>query len=220
MTHYQINCRHNRSFEFTPSSTAFLAIDMQRDFLMDKDGRLNDMARIVPSFSRLTGIMRGLGCTIVHTRESYAEDLSDVTPHKASQGYVGRPGPFGRYLIRGQPGCDFVDELKPGPAEPVIDQPGFGKMHGSGLHELLETKGITHLVLAGVTTQCCVHSTLREAVDAGYWCLTVADCCASPEQSWHDTALDLIASENHLFGSICNFQDLATACRQDSASRD
>ncbi len=216
MTHYQVNCRHNRSFEFAPSSTAFLAIDMQRDFLTDKDGRPNKMARIIPAFSRLTETLRGLGCTIVHTRESYAEDMSDVTPHKASQGYVGRPGPFGKYLIRGQHGCDFVDDLKPGPAEPVIDQPGFGKMHGSGLREILDAKGITHLILAGVTTQCCVHSTLREAVDDGYWCLTVADCCASPQQNWHDAALDLIASESHLFGSICDLKDLATASRPDS----
>jgi len=216
MTHYQVNCRHNRSFEFAPSSTAFLATDMQRDFLTDKDGRPNKMARIIPAFSRLTETLRGLGCTIVHTRESYAEDMSDVTPHKATQGYVGRPGPFGKYLIRGQHGCDFVDDLKPGPAEPVIDQPGFGKMHGSGLREILDAKGITHLILAGVTTQCCVHSTLREAVDDGYWCLTVADCCASPQQNWHDAALDLIASESHLFGSICDLKDLATASRPDS----
>jgi nicotinamidase-related amidase len=215
MTRYQVNCRHNRSFEFAPCSTAFLAIDMQRDFLTDKDGRPNEMARIIPTFSWLTETMRSLGCTIVHTRESYAEDMSDVTPHKASQGYVGRPGPFGKYLIRGQHGCDFVDDLRPGPAERVIDQPGFGKMHGSGLREILDAKGITHLILAGVTTQCCVHSTLREAVDDGYWCLTVADCCASPRQNWHHAALDLIASENHLFGSICNLQDLATACSPD-----
>lgn len=216
MTHYQVNCRHNRSFEFEPASTAFLAIDMQRDFLTDKDGRPNEMARIITAFSRLTETLRGLGCTIVHTRESYAEDMSDVTPHKASQGYVGRPGPLGKYLIRGQHGCDFVDELNPGPAEPVIDHPGFGKMHGSGLREILDAKGITHLVLAGVTTQCCVHSTLREAVDGGYWCLTVADCCASPQQNWHDAALELIASESHLFGSICDLKDLVTACRPDS----
>lgn len=220
MTHHQVNCRHNRTFEFDPASTAFLAIDMQRDFLTDKEGQPNEMARIVPSFSQLTEIMRGLGCTIIHTRESYAENLSDVTLQKASQGYVGRPGPFGKYLIRGQQGCDFVDELRPEPEEPVIDQPGFGKLHGSGLREILEAKGITHLVLAGVTTQCCVHSTLREAVDAGYWCLTVADCCASPKQSWHDSALDLIASENHLFGSICELQDLATACEPHSLSGD
>lgn len=214
MTHYQIDCRHNRRFEFDPASTAFLAIDMQRDFLIDKQGQPNEMARIVPAFSQLTDLMREWGCTIVHTRESYAEDLSDVSPHKASQGYVGRPGPFGRYLIRGQQGCDFVDDLKPGPDETVIDQPGFGKVHGSGLREILGAKGITHLIMAGVTTQCCVHSTLREAVDAGYWCLTVADCCASPQQNWHDAALDLIASENHLFGSVCDLQDLTTAGRR------
>ena len=217
MKHYKVNCWHDRSFGFEPASTAFLAIDMQRDFLMDKDGRPNEMARIIPGFSRLTDIMRGWGCTIIHTRESYAEDLCDVTPHKASQDYVGRPGPFGKYLIRGHPGCDFVDDLKPQSAEPVIDQPGFGKMHGSGLREMLRANSIIHLILAGVTTQCCVHSTLREAVDDGYWCLTVADCCASPQQDWHDAALELIASENHLFGSICNLQDLESCMPQKQA---
>lgn len=210
MTQAKIDCWHDRSFEIEPASTAFLAIDMQRDFLLDKDGQPNAMARIIPDFARLTATMRNRGCKIIHTRESYAEDLSDVTAHKASQGYVGRPGPFGKYLIRGQKGCDFVEELRPAPDEQVIDQPGFGKLHGSGLHEILQENGITHLVIAGVTTQCCVHSTLREAVDAGYWCLTVADCCASPQQHWHEAALELIASESHLFGSICNLQDIET----------
>lgn len=208
MTSHTINCWHGRTFEMDPSATAFLAIDMQRDFLMDEHGQPNDMARIIPDFAKLTALMRDCGCTIIHTRESYASDFSDVTAHKASQGYVGRPGPFGRYLVRGQQGCDFVDQLKPQPAEAIIDQPGFGKLHGSGLQDLLQANGISHLVMAGVTTQCCVHSTLREAVDAGYWCLTVADCCASPRQAWHDAALGLIASECHLFGSICNLEDL------------
>lgn len=214
MTRFTIDCWHGRSFELVPDSTAFLAIDMQRDFLNDKDGQPNEMASIVPKFGRLTSLMRSCGCKIIHTRESYAEDLSDVTAHKASQGYVGRPGPFGRYLIRGQYGCDFVDELKPQADEVVIDQPGFGKLHDSGLAELLRKSGITHLLLAGVTTQCCVNSTLREAVDAGYWCLTIADCCASPRQEWHDAALDLIASENHLFGSICNLEDLVSCLQR------
>lgn len=193
------------------ASTAFLAIDMQRDFLSGADGKPNDMARIIPRFARLTALMRSWGCAVIHTRESYSADLSDVTAHKASQNYVGRPGPFGKYLIRGETGCDFVDGLKPLKDEPIIDQPGFGKLHGSGLLEELRSKGITHLLLAGVTTQCCVHSTLREAVDAGFWCLTIADCCASPKREWHDAALELVASESHLFGWICELQDLASS---------
>jgi len=184
---------------------------MQRDFLIGKDGQPNDMARIIPAFAKLTAVMRDWGCEVIHTRESYSADLSDVTEHKASQNYVGRPGPFGKYLVRGEHGCDFVDELKPLSEERIIDQPGFGKLHGSGLQEVLQGNGITHLVLAGVTTQCCVHSTLREAVDAGYWCLTIADCCASPQPSWHGAALDLIAAENHLFGWICELQDLTNS---------
>ncbi len=211
MTARRIKCWHQRTFDIDPACTAFLAIDMQRDFLTGDDGQPNEMARIIPNFAKLTAVMRDWGCEIIHTRESYAADLSDVTAHKASQNYVGRPGRDGKYLIRGEHGCDFVDELKPLPREPVIDQPGFGKLHGSGLQDLLQNSGITHLVLAGVTTQCCVHSTLREAVDAGYWCLTVADCCSSPQQNWHDMALEIIASESHLFGSICDLNDLLKA---------
>ena len=211
MTYRQINCRHHRTLEIDTARTAFLAIDMQRDFLTTPDGRPNDMARIIPGFAKLLAVMSSWGCKVVHTRESYAADLSDVTEHKASQNYVGRPGPLGKYLIRGEPGCDFVDELQPLQTELIIDQPGFGKFHANGLQEQLQSKGITHLVIAGVTTQCCVHSTLREAVDAGFWCLTVADCCASPQQQWHDAALQLIASENHLFGWICELQDLTNS---------
>ena len=142
MTLRQINCWHDRTFDIDPACTAFLAIDMQRDFLFGKDGQPNDLARIVPGLMKLTAVMRDWGCEVIHTRESYSADLSDVTAHKASQNYVCRPGPFGKYLVRGEHGCDFVDELEPATAERVIDQPGFGKLHGSGLQDVLQGKGI------------------------------------------------------------------------------
>ena len=147
------------------------------------------MRDVVPKVAALLAAARGAGCHIVHTREGYASDLSDVTAYRKSLGYVGREGPGGRFLIRGEWGHDFLDEVAPLAGETVIDKPGFSAFYGSDLHARLQAAGIDHLILCGVTTQCCVHSTLREAVDLGYWCLTVADCCAAEEQELHDAAL-------------------------------
>ena len=121
---------------------------------------------------------------------------------------VGDPGPLGRFLIRGEAGHDFVDELRPAQGEAVVDKPGFGAFYRTDLEGMLRAAGVTHLILSGITTQCCVHSTLREAVDRGFWCLTVADCCAAIETAWHDATMSLIPSEGHLFGWICDLDDL------------
>lgn len=209
-----VACHAGRLFTFAPATTALLAIDMQKDFL-DPGGwcaaRYGDpaaMRAIVPRFAALTGLARGAGCTIIHTREGYAPDLSDVHPMKAARGVVGAPGPLGRFLIRGEAGHDFVDALRPAPGEAVIDKPGFGAFYRTDLEAMLRAAGITHLILAGITTQCCVHSTLREAVDRGFWCLTVDDCCAAIETAWHDAAMSLIPSEGHLFGWVCDLGEL------------
>lgn len=208
MTEHRIACYHEQVFTFDPGSTALIVIDMQKDFLLSDDGTENGMAGIVPAVAHLTALCRRLGCMIVHTREAYKPDFSDVSPHKAAMDYVGRPGPRGRYLVAGEPGCDFVEDLQPLPGELVIDKPGFGAFGTSCLQDNLQAKGITHLILCGVTMQCCVHSTLREAVDRGYWCLTVADCCGALRPEWHAATLTLIASEDHLFGGICSLIDL------------
>lgn len=208
MTAHRISCHHDQIFDFDPGTTALIAIDMQKDFLLADDGTENAMADIVPAVARLTDLCRRLGCMIIHTREAYKPDFSDVLPHKEAMGYVGRPGPRGRYLVAGEPGCDFVEALQPLPGERVIDKPGFGAFGTSDLQDHLQAAGITHLILCGVTMQCCVHSTLREAVDRGYWCLTVADCCGALRPEWHAATLSLIASEDHLFGGICNLADL------------
>ena len=212
MSRFEIACRHDRTFAFDARKTALLIIDMQKDFLLDADGQANPMADIVPRTADLAAIFRRIGGRIIHTREAYLPDLSDVSPHKASVGYVGRPGPFGRYLIAGEPGCNFVDALQPEPGETVLDKPSFGAFCTTGLHKILQSAGITHLILCGVTMQCCVHSTLREAVDRGYWCLTVADCCGALRREWHAETLSLIASEDHLFGDICDLADIREAC--------
>jgi nicotinamidase-related amidase len=192
----RVSCRGARSFTFEPASTGLVAIDMQRDFL-DPQGMcggedLASLRAIIPVVAAVTEAARQHGLTIIHTREGYAPDLSDVHPMKRERQSVGQEGPLGRFLIRGEPGHDFVEELKPRPGELIVDKPGFK----------LRARGLTHLILMGVTTQCCVQSTMRSAVDRGYWCLTLADACAAFEPQIHDAALALIEAESHLFGWV------------------
>ncbi len=209
-----IPCANARSFSFEPPRSALIVIDMQRDFLEPdgwcaaRYGEAAAMRAIIPRVTTLTELMRAAGCTVIHTREGYAPDLSDVHPMKRERGVVGTAGPLGRFIIRGESGHDFVDELTPKAGEPVIDKAGFGAFYRTDLEARLARRGITHLILAGITTQCCVQSTLREAVDRGYWCLTVADCCAALDPAWHDAAISLIGSENHLFGWVCTLADV------------
>lgn len=217
MTHHEVICQYGQGFTFNPAQTALLVIDMQKDFLLEADGSPNCMFPIVPNVSRLTNLCRDLGCTIIHTREAYKADLTDVTLHKASMNYVGRSGPRGNYLIAGETGCDFVDALTPQPGETVLDKPGFGAFSTTEMDAVLKAANITHLILCGVTMQCCVHSTLREAVDHGYWCLTVADCCGALKPEWHAATLEIIRSEDHLFGGICTVSDLEAAARNTAA---
>lgn len=211
-----ISCRGERRFEVDPEKTALLVIDMQRDFI-DPEGmcaRLGDnpalMRAIVPRVGRLTEWARAQGMRIVHTREGYAADLSDMQPPKRARWPLEEmAGPLGRYLIRGEAGHDFVADLKPHPGEWVIDKPGFGAFTRTDLEDRLRAAGVEDLILCGVTTSCCVQTTMREAVDRGFRCLTVADCCAAVELDDHDRALDLIASEGNLFGWVCDLSDIA-----------
>jgi len=210
MPNRTISCRSDRQFEFDPAATALIVIDMQKDFFNDEG---ETMREIVPRVAQLSAWARGIGCTLIHTREGYLPDLSDVSDYRRSLDYVGRPGPMGRFLIRGEAGHDFLDDLKPQDGETVIDKAGFSAFHDTGLHRQLSIAGIDRLILCGVTTQCCVHSTLRDAVDLGYWCLTIADCCAATEPGLHDAALRLIEGEGHLFGWVCDAAD-AIGCLQ------
>ena len=210
-TSLRVKCRARRTYRFSPRETALIVIDMQRDFLPETDGEAVGVAAIVPRVARLADLARKLGCQVIHTREGYSPDLSDVSAFRRSLGYVGRPGPNGPCLIRGEVGHDFVDALQPMDGETVIDKAGFSAFHGTDLHDRLSASGIDRLILCGVTTQCCVHSTLRSAVDLGYWCLTVADCCAAESAELHEAALALIDGEGHLFGWVCDLADIERA---------
>lgn len=172
---------------------------------------MEDPSEIIPRVAHLLALARQMGCYIVHTREGYAADLNDVSPFRRDLDYIGHPGPLGRSLIRGEPGHDFVPELQPLTGECVIDKASFGAFYRTELDAKLREAGIERLILCGVTTQCCVHSTLREAVDRGYWCLTVADCCAASEPGLHEAALMLIAGEGHLFGWIADLAEIENA---------
>jgi nicotinamidase-related amidase len=209
MSRISVQCRGDRRYGFSPESTALLVIDLQKEFFVEQMGEcVEEMRAILPRVARLIGLARTIECRVIHTRESYQADLSDVSAYRRSLAYVGRPGPLGRFCILGEPGHEIVEEARPLPGETVLDKASFGAFHNTDLDDRLRRAGITHLVLCGVTTQCCVHSTLREAVDRGYWCLTVADCCAASEPGMHAAALEIIAGEGHLFGWVADLQDV------------
>jgi len=196
-----------------PACTALIIIDMQRDFL-DPCGyaalaRLDVSAlrRPIPAVRNLLAAARRLGMLVLHTREGHRPDLSDCPPAKlersrAAGAEIGSSGPLGRLLVRGEFGHDFIDELAPLPGEPVVDKPGYGAFHQTDLAQILQTRGICNLILTGVTTEVCVHSTLREAVDRGYCCVLAADACGSAHPHLHEAALQMVAVEGGLFGRV------------------
>jgi nicotinamidase-related amidase len=195
--------------------TALLVIDMQRDFLdpcgyasqagLDVDA----LRRPIPAIQKLLICARRLGMLVVHTREGHRPDLADCPPAKlersrAAGAEIGSPGPLGRLLVRGEFGHDFIDELHPLPGEPVVDKPGYGAFHQTDLAQILHARGIRNLILGGVTTEVCVHSTLREAVDRGYCCTLASDACGSAHAHLHAAALQMVAVEGGVLGRVAD----------------
>ncbi|THB74395.1 MAG: cysteine hydrolase [Desulfobacteraceae bacterium] len=215
LNNISIASRSNRVYECTPEHTALVVIDLQKEFFEAGSGQsLDDMRAMVPRAQALIELSRQAGFRIIHTRESYQPDLSDVNDFRRSLGYVGRKEALGRFCILGEPGHEFMDAVRPMPGETIIDKAGFSAFYNTTLDQGLRSEGIDHLILCGVTTQCCVHSTLREAVDRGYWCLTVADCCAACEPGLHDAALSLISGEGHLFGWVADLKGVEDGVSQ------
>ncbi len=212
-----VPCWQGLSYAFDPARTAFLAIDMQRDFLVEggicaqAGADISALRATVPTVAGLLEAARRARLTVIHTREGYAPDLSDMHDLKRARHSVGQAGPLGRFLIRGETGHDFVEECRPLDGETVIDKPGFSAFYKTGLEDLLRGKDISHLVIAGVTAQCCVLSTIRAAVDRGFHCLLLADACAAVEAKLHRATLDIIQGENHLFGWIADSASLIGA---------
>ncbi len=201
--------------------TAVLIIDMQRDFLEpggfgetlgNKVSLLN--AAVEPCKALLTGA-RKRGMLIVHTREGHRPDLSDAPKAKVERGApsmrIGAVGPMGRILVRGEPGHDIVPALYPKPGEPVVDKPGKGAFYATDLHSILQNRQIENLIVCGVTTEVCVHTTVREANDRGYRCLVPSDCCGSYFPEFHEVGLRMIKAQGGIFGWVTDSTRVLTA---------
>jgi nicotinamidase-related amidase len=156
---------------------------------------------------------------VIHTREGHRPDLSDLPPAKKARGKldngIGDPGPMGRILVRGEYGHDIVDSLQPRPGEPVVDKPGKGSFYATDLDSILKTRGITHLLVCGVTTEVCVHTTVREANDRGYECLVLSDCVASYFPEFQRVALEMIKAQGGIFGWVAPSSALLAALQAE-----
>ncbi|MEA2884037.1 MAG: hypothetical protein QOH32_3293 [Bradyrhizobium sp.] len=194
------------------SSTALVIIDMQRDFLepggfgetLGND--VSQLARAVAPIAAVLNAARQTGILVVHTREGHLPDLSDAPPAKVERGApslrIGDPGPMGRILIRGEAGHDIIPELTPLDREIVIDKPGKGAFYATELGDVLAKHGIENLLVCGVTTEVCVHTTVREANDRGYRCVVLSDCCASYFPEFHEIGLKMIKAQGGIFGWV------------------
>jgi nicotinamidase-related amidase len=209
-------------FSFPPGRTALVVIDMQRDFV--EPGGFgaalgNDVTRlraIIPAVAALLALFRARGWPVIHTREAHLPDLSDCPPAKIARGNaplrIGESGAMGRLLVRGEPGNAIVPELTPHPGEWEIDKPGKGMFWATGLHERLQAAGITHLVFAGVTTEVCVQTSMREANDRGYEGLLVTDATESYFPAFKAATIAMITAQGAIVGWAAPLAALEAAC--------
>ena len=199
-------------FEFDPATTALVIIDMQRDFV-DPGGfgealgnDVSFLRKAVAPTRRVLDAARKHGMLVIHTREGHRPDLADLPRNKKLRGRlaagIGDPGPMGRILVRGEHGHDIIDELKPAPGEPVVDKPGKGAFYATDLDALLKNRGTAQLVVCGVTTEVCVHTTVREANDRGYDCLVLEDCVGSYFPEFQAVGIRMIKAQGGIFGWV------------------
>lgn len=208
-------------YPLDPAHTALVVIDMQRDFIEPGgfgDSLGNDVKRleaIIPTTAALLALFRAEGWPIVHTREAHKPDLSDCPPAKRNRGKpglrIGDSGAMGRILVSGEPGNQIVSALAPLPGEIAIDKPGKGMFWATGLHERLQGMGITHLVFAGVTTEVCVQTSMREANDRGYECLLIEDATESYFPQFKAATIEMIAAQGGIVGWVTPLARLAAA---------
>ena len=211
-------------FTFAPGRTALLIIDLQRDFLEPGGfGELlgNDVGlleRVVEPTRALLEAARSAGMLVVHTREGHRADLTDCPPSKLARGGlelgIGSHGPKGRILVRGEEGHDIVAAVAPAPGEVVLDKPGKGSFYATDLELILRNHGIDSLLVCGVTTEVCVHTTVREANDRGFECLVLSDCTGSYFPEFHAVGLRMIAAQGGIFGWVAPSANVLSALRR------